>query len=236
METTIDEIAEGIYRLSTMPPDSPLNFNQFLVDADEPMLFHCGHRMLFDSVSTAAARVVAPGRLRWISFGHVEADECGSLNSWLAASPDATVAFGQLGVMVSVGDLADRAPRGMAHDEVLDLGGKRLRYLATPHVPHGWEAGIWYEETTGTLLAGDLFTQAGTTAALTESSVVEAAVAAEDAFGYSSLAPSTCATIESLAALEPRTLALMHGASFTGDGGAELRALAVAYAERMTSS
>ncbi len=154
METRINEIADGIFRLSTFVPEiaapAGFTFNQFLVLGDEPLLFHTGPRRMFPLVREAVARLLPPERLRWITFGHVEADECGSLNQWLAAAPAATVAFGGLGVMVSVGDLADREPRGLGDDEVLDLGGKRVRYLATPHVPHGWDAGLLYEEVTGT--------------------------------------------------------------------------------------
>lgn len=165
METRVDEIADGIYRLSTWFPDVALpagfTFNQFLVDAEEPLLFHTGQRMLFPLVSAAAARVLRIERLRWITFGHVEADECGSMNLWLAAAPRAEVAHGGLGCLVSLNDMADRPPRALSDGEVLDLGGKRVRHLDTPHVPHNWEARVLYEETTQTLLCGDLFTQLG---------------------------------------------------------------------------
>ncbi len=139
METKIDEIASGIYRLSTwipaVAPPQGFTFNQFLIDADEPMLFHCGQRQLFPLVSEAVARVMPLDRLRWISFGHVEADECGSMNLWLAAAPKAQIAHGQLGCEVSLQDLADRPPRALADGETLDLGGKRMRWIGTPHVP-----------------------------------------------------------------------------------------------------
>ena len=233
MNTTIDEIAEGIYRIATFVPDANLSFNQVLVDAEEPMLFHTGMRALFPLVSDAVARVRPLDQLRWISFGHVEADECGSLNQWLDAAPAAEVAFGGLGCMVSVNDLADRPPRPLEDNEVLDLGGKRLRYLATPHVPHGWEAGIFFEETTGTLLCGDLFTQLGDSPAISVDSPMEGANTAEDAFGYSSLAPSTVPTVEQLAQLEPSQLATMHGPAHVGPGGTWLRELAESYAGRL---
>ncbi len=235
MDTTLDEISEGIYRISTFVPDAGLSFNQILVAGDEPLLFHTGMRALFPLVSEAVGRVMPIERLRWISFGHVEADECGSMNQWLAAAPHSQVAFGGLGVMVSVNDLADRPPRVLDDGEVLDIGGRRLRYLATPHVPHGWEAGVLYEETTNTLLCGDLFTQMGDGPAVRDDSPMEATVAAEDAFHYSSLAPSTVSTVQRLAALEPTTLALMHGPAHRGDGGGWLRDLAAAYAERTAS-
>ena len=232
MTTTIDEVADGIHRIATFVPDAGISFNQYLVTGDEPFLFHTGLRALFPAVTEAVARVMPVDRLRWISFGHVEADECGSMNQWLGAAPHATVTFGGLGCMVSVADLADRAPQPLDDGQVLDIGGKRLRYLATPHVPHGWEAGVFFEETTGTLLCGDLFTQLGDGPAMSDASPVDGAVVAEDAFGYSSLAPTTVATVERLAALEPTTLALMHGPAHTGPGGTWLRELAAAYAER----
>jgi flavorubredoxin len=190
-------------------------------------------RALFPLTSEALARVIPLDSLRWISFGHVEADECGALSHWLAAAPNAQAAFGELGCMVSVNDLADRPPRGLGDGEVLDIGGKRLRHVATPHVPHGWEACVLHEETTGTLLCGDLFTQLGDGPALTGDSPMHAAVEAENGFGYSSLAPSTVPTVRRLAALEPTTLALMHGPSHTGDGAGWLGELADSYAARI---
>jgi flavorubredoxin len=233
MDTTIDEIADGIHRIATFVPDAAMSFNQILVTGDEPLLFHTGMRALFPLVSEAVARVLPLDRLRWISFGHVEADECGSLNEWLAAAPSAQVAFGGLGCMVSVNDLADRPPRALDDGETIDLGGKRLRYLATPHVPHGWDAGLLYEETTSTLLCGDVFTQMGDGPASTEDSPMAATVAAEDAFGYSCLGPATVPTVQRLAELEPTTLALMHGPAHHGDGGTWLRDLAASYADRI---
>ncbi len=235
MHTTIDEIADGIHRIATFVPDAGMTFNQVLVTGDEPLLFHTGMRALFPLTSEAVARVLPLDQLRWISFGHVEADECGALNEWLAAAPAAQVAFGELGCMVSVNDLSDRAPRGLADGEVIDIGGKLLRYIATPHVPHGWEAGVLYEETTSTLLCGDLFTQLGDGHALREDSPMNAAIAAEDGFGYSSLAPTTVPTIERLAEFRPETLALMHGPAYAGDGAGWLGELAESYAGRIAA-
>jgi flavorubredoxin len=236
MHSTIDEIADGIYRIGTFVPAAGMSFNQFLVAGDEPLLFHTGTRALFPLASDALNRVMPVDQLRWISFGHVEADECGSLNQWLAAAPAAQVAFGGLGCVVSVDDLADRPPRPLDDGETLDIGGKRLRYLATPHVPHGWDAGLFYEETTGTLLCGDLFTQTGEAPALTDESPMEGTIVAEEAFGYTSLAPSTVPTIRRLAELEPTTLALMHGSAHRGDGAGWLGELAAFYAERSASA
>ena len=237
METDITEIADGIYRLSTYVPEvaapAGFTFNQFLIDADEPLLFHAGHRQMFPLLSEAVARIRPVEDLRWITFGHVEADECGAMNQWLAAAPHSTVAHGITGVLVSLNDLADRPPRALADGEVLDLGGKRVRHLDTPHVPHNWEARMLYEETTGTLLCGDLFTHVGNGPALTSDDIVGPAMEAEAIFtDMSAMPPSLTVTLERLAELAPTTLALMHGSSYSGDGAAALRALAAAYDER----
>jgi flavorubredoxin len=228
METRVHEIAEGVYRLSTFVPavtPDGFTFNQFLIDADEPMLFHTGMRGLFPAVSAAVATVMPVARLRWIGFGHVEADECGAMNAWLASAPNASVAYGQLGCDVSLNDLADRPPRALADGEVLDLGGKRMRWLDTPHVPHGWEAGCFYEETAATLFCGDLLTHGGDPEPLTSADVLGAAIAMEESSGAMSHAPRTGAELRRLAALAPKTLALMHGASFDGDGAKALLGL-----------
>jgi flavorubredoxin len=239
METNVTEIADNVYRLSTWVPDvappAGFTFNQFLVVADEPLLFHTGHRQMFPLVSEAASRVVPIEDIRWITFGHLEADESGSMNEWLAAAPRSQVAHGATGCMVSLNDLCDRPPHPMADGEVLDLGGKRVRHIDTPHVPHAWEARVLYEETTGTLFCGDLFTHVGNGPALTTGDIVEPAIQAELVFQQSSLAPSTAVTMAGLADLKPTTLALMHGSSFSGDCETALRDLAVAYDERFLS-
>jgi len=236
MQTRVDEIAAGIYRLSTyvseIAPPAGFTFNQFLVLGDEPLLFHTGLRRMFPLVREAVARVVAPERLRYVAFGHYEADECGAMNEWLAVAPQAEVVHGHTGCLVSLNDMADRPPRALDDGAVIDLGGKRVRYLDTPHIPHGWDAGVLYEETTGTLLCGDLFTQLGDGPALTDGDVVGPAVAAEEMFRYSSLSPNMGATIRGLTRLQPKTLALMHGPSFAGDGAAALHALADDYDRR----
>ncbi len=236
METEVEEIAEGIYRLSTFVPDANFMFNQFLVDAEEPLLFHAGLHGLFPLVSAAATGVVPAERLRWITFGHVEADECGAMNRWLAMAPRAEVAHPAMGCIVSVNDLADRPPRQLADDEVLDLGGKRIRSIDTPHVPHGWDAHVLFEETTATLLCGDLFTAMGPSPALTREDLLEPAVMAEDVFRATCLTPATAPTIRKLAGLQPATLGLMHGPSFTGDAEAQLWGLADDYQARLESA
>jgi flavorubredoxin len=238
METKINEIASGIYRLSTFVPEiappAGFTFNQFLILGDEPLLFHTGLRRMFPLVREAVSRLIPPEQLRWIAFGHYEADECGAMNEWLAVAPQAQVAHGQTACLVSLNDMADRTPRVLQDGETIGLGnGKRVRYLDTPHIPHGWEAGVLYEEETGTLLCGDLFTQLGDGPALTERDIVGPAIAAEDLFKYSSLNPGMGTTIRGLAKLAPQKLALMHGPSFAGDGATALRALADDYDERV---
>jgi flavorubredoxin len=240
MDPRIAEIADDIYRISIhvpeVAPPAGFTFNQFLVLGDEPLLFHTGFRRFFPLARAALARIIPPERLRWISFGHYEADESGALNEWLAVAPQAQAAHGQTGVMVSLNDVADRPPRILADGEGLDIGGRRLRWIDTPHIPHGWDAGVLFDERTATLLCGDLFTHAGDGPAVTDGDVVGPAIAAEDTFRYSSLNPGMAATIRRLADAAPRTLAIMHGSSFAGDGAAALRALAADYDRRVRAA
>jgi len=234
MDVRTDEIAPGVYRLSTfvteVAPPAGFTFNQFLIDGDQPMLFHCGHRRAFPQIAEAAARIMPLERLAWISFGHVEADECGAMNEWLAAAPRAQVVHGALACDVSLDDMAARAPRALAEGEVLDLGGRRMRWISTPHVPHGWEAGVFFDETNRVLFCGDLLTHVGDAAPLTQQDILAPAMQAESMFHAMTMAPATGSILRGLADLEPTTLALMHGSSFTGDGAASLRGLA-AYCE-----
>jgi flavorubredoxin len=237
MKTRFDEIADGIYRISTwieeVAPPAGFTFNQFLVDADEPLLFHAGHRQMFPLMAEQVARVVPVERVRWITFGHVEADECGAMNEWLAAAPQAQIAHHEAGCELSLNDMADRPPVAMADGQVLDLGGKRVRFIYTPHVPHNWEAQVLHEETTGTLFCGDLFAHVGGVEPLTETDIVEPAVETEEAFMGSSLSALSGATIRRLADLEPVTLALMHGASYAGSPRDALHDLAGIYDQRV---
>jgi flavorubredoxin len=232
MQTNTHEIADRIYRLSTCVPDAApggFTFNQFLIDADEPLLFHTGPRRMFPLVSQALARLVPLARLRWIAFGHVESDECGAMNEFLAAAPRAEVVHGALGCMVSLEDLCDRPPRKLADGEVLDLGGKRVRHIDTPHVPHNWEAGLLFEETTETLFCGDLFTHTGDGPALSDGDIVGPALAAEEIFHATALSVATGKTIRRLVALDPQMLALMHGSSTRARCSESLLGLAAAY-------
>jgi flavorubredoxin len=232
MQTQAYEIADRIYRLSTCVPDAApggFTFNQFLVVDDDPLLFHTGPRRMFPLVSQAIARIVPLTRLRWITFGHVESDECGAMNEFLAAALHAEVAHGALGCLVSLDDLCDRPPRKLADGEVIDLGSKRVQHIDTPHVPHNWEARVLFEETTKTLFCGDLFTHAGNGPALTDEDIVGPALAAEELFHATALSAATARTIRRLAALDPQMLGLMHGSSTRNRCGESLLSLADAY-------
>lgn len=230
MTTQIDEIAEKIYRISTFVPEvaqpAGFTFNQFLLLDEEPLLFHTGMRGLFPAVREAVAKVMPLHDLRWIAFGHLEADECGAMNQWLAAAPRAQIMHGGIGCMTSVNDLADRAPRPLEDGEIVPIGAKRLRYRATPHLPHGWDAGVLFEEVSGTLFCGDLFTHVGNGPALVESEVLTPAIATDTMFLAEAVTPYSGRLLRQLAALSPRTLAIMHGSSFRGDGGGALKGLA----------
>jgi flavorubredoxin len=239
MNARVDQISDRIYRISTCIPDiapGGFTFNQFLVDAEEPLLYHTGMRQLFPLVREAIEQVLPVRRLRWISFAHVEADECGAVNQFLAVAPHAQVAHGALGCAVSLNDLCDRPPRPLAEGESLDIGGAELRRtlvaLPTPHVPHNWESHMLFEQETRTLLLGDLCTQYGDGPAVTDEDLLDAAVDAEDLFRQTSLGPAVPATYRRLADLEPETLAVMHGSSYAGDCAGLLRALADIYEQR----
>ena len=232
--TRIDEIAASIYRISTPMPPSPalppgFTFNQFLVVDDEPLLFHTGMRRIFSLVRDAVATVMPVEKLRWISFSHFEADESGSLVEWFAAAPNAAPLCGKLGAMLSVEDAGGRPARVLADGEAMDLGTKRVRWFDTPHVPHGWDAGVLAETTTRTLFCSDLFTQAGADPVpVTESDIVGPSEAMRGAMDYYSNPRAAAVQIERLATTEPALLACMHGSAYRGDGAAALRALAKA--------
>ncbi len=228
--TNVHEIASGIYRINTpiqIPGGPQFNFNQYLVADEAPLLFHTGPRRMFPLVAEAIARVLPLKTLRYVAFSHYEADECGSLNDFLAAAPQAEPVCSRVAAMVSVNDVAERPARALADGEVLELGRHRLRWLDTPHVPHGWECGFMMELDTRTLLCGDLFTQGGPgTTPVTDADILEPSEAFRKQMDYYAHAPSTAATLERLAQLQPRTLAVMHGSAWRGDGAALLRALA----------
>ncbi len=239
MQTTIDQISDRIYRISTcIPQIAPggFSFNQFLLDADEPLLYHTGMRALFPAVREAVEKVMPLPRLRWIAFAHLEADKCGAANEFLAAAPHAQVAHGTLGCLLSLDDQCLRPPRPMADGEVLELGGaalaRRVVEIATPHVPHNWESHMFFEQQTGTLFCGDLLTQLGDGPAITSGDILGDAIAAEEMFHQTSLGPAVPATYRRLADLQPRRLAIMHGSSYAGDCPALLRAMAEVYEQQ----
>lgn len=227
--TNIHEIADGIYRINTpfALPEGDFSFNQYLIVDDRPMLFHAGPRRLFPLVREAIAAVLPPGNLCYIGFSHVEADECGALNDFLAIAAEAEPVCSRVGAMVSVADLADRPPRALGDGDTLDLGRHVLRWFDTPHLPHGWDCGLMFDQTTRTLLCSDLFTQPGTGAeAIVETDILGPSEAFRDAMDYYAHAPDTTAMLDRLAGERPATLACMHGSAWRGDGAALLRALA----------
>jgi flavorubredoxin len=230
--TNVHEIADGIYRINTpvaIPGAGGFSFNQYLIRDDEPMLFHTGLRKMFPLVSEAAASVMPLDSLRYLAFSHVEADECGSLNEWLALAPHSVPLCSGVAAMVSIGDLADRPPRALADGERLSLGRHAVRWFDTPHLPHAWECGFAMEEETGTLLCGDLFTQGGSDLpAITESDILGPSEAFRHKMDYFSHTKHAGTMLERLAAANPRTLACMHGSAWRGDGAGLLRALAAA--------
>lgn len=235
--TNVHEIADGVYRINTpvaLPGGGGFSFNQFLIVDEAPLLFHTGPRKMFPLVREAVASVIAVDRLRYVSFSHVEADECGSLNEWLAAAPRAVPLCGQVAAMVSIDDIADRPARVLADGETLSLGKHTVRWFDTPHLPHGWECGFLMEETTRTLFCGDLFTQGGADhPATTEADILAPSEAFRQAMDYYSHTNSARPLLEKLAAAAPTTLACMHGSTFKGDGGELLLALADVLAGRV---
>ena len=230
----VHEIAPDIYRVSIYVSEFDLQFNHFLIRDEEPLLFHTGYKRFFPELREAVGRILDPSKIRWISFSHFESDECGALNHWLEIAPAAQAAATVVGVLVSLNDFAIRPPRGMADGEVLATGKYRFRFCSTAHLPHGWDAGVLFEETQRTLLCSDLFHHTGDVEPLTESDIVGRSRAAMTEYQKGPLAnyvpytPLTGRIIEKLAALKPSTLATMHGSSFRGDGEQALCELGMA--------
>lgn len=231
--TKIDEIAPDVFRISTFFPDFDLQFAQFLVRDDEPLLFHTGMKGLFPVVHEAVGELIDPATLRWIGFSHFEADECGSLPEWQQIAPEATAVCSLVGKMVSVDDFTGREARGMNDGDVLETGKYRFRFVKTPHVPHCWEAGLLFEETNGTLFSSDLLHQNGASAALTDDLAVIGTcretleqMQASPLADYLPYTAKTDGILRGLAALEPKTVATMHGAVYSGDGAAAINAYA----------
>lgn len=233
----VDEIGPDLFRFSLYVPDINIQFNQFLVRDDEPLLFHTGMRQIFPEVREAVSQVIDPARLRWIGFSHFEPDECGSLNEWLRVAPEAEALCNFVGANVNVNFFADRPARILTDGEVFSTGKYRFRFLSTPHVPHGWDASLLFEETTETLFSSDLFSHWGDQEPITSADLVErfkAGLVADlkgpfaNAYPYTSQTPIT---ISRLAALKPKTVAVMHGSSFNGNGEQALNDLGVAMRE-----
>ncbi len=228
--TNVHEISDGIYRINTpvvFENGNRFSFNQYLIADDEPLLFHTGPERCFLSCVKPSRVVLPVERLRYIGFSHVEADECGSLNEWLAAAPQSIPLCGTIAAMVSIEDLADRSPRSLADGEVISLGKHRVRWFDAPHLPHGWDCGFLTEELTRTFLCGDLFTQGGADLPpVTESDILGPSEVFRHRMDYFSYTKDTRVMLERLASTEPATLACMHGSAWSGDGATLLRALA----------
>ena len=231
--TRIDQVGEGIYRISTPVAAIPggFTFNQYLMVDDEPLLFHTGMRSIFPGVRDAIESVLPITQLRWVAFAHVESDECGAFREVVDAAPNALPLCGRTQAMLAIGDLTTRAPKVLADGERYSTGRRRLVWIDAPHVPHGWDNAFLFEETTRTLFCGDLFTQpGGEHPPVTDGDVLAPSEALRGKLPYFALGPNTTAVIERLAATEPQLLTCMHGAAWRGDGGALLRRLAAALA------
>ncbi len=236
--TNIHEIADGIYRINTpvaLPGAGQFSFNQYLIVDEEPMLFHTGLRGLFPLVREAVGTVLPVERLRYIGFSHFEADECGTLNEFLAIAPNAVPVCGKVAALVSVNDFSDRPPRALADGEELALGRHRMRWFDTPHMPHSWECGLMMDLTTRTFFCGDLFTQGGSgEKALVESDILGPSEAFRAPMDYYAHAPNTTSILERLAAERPATLACMHGSAWRGDGARLLGELSAVLARQVS--
>jgi len=229
MTARIDEIAPDLYRICLYVPAFDLQFNHFLVRDEEPLLFHTGMRGMFPAMREAVATLIDPASLRWISWSHFEVDECGALNEWLAVAPNATPVCGEVGAMINIADFSNRPPRGLKPDEILETGRHRFRFVPTPHLPHGWDAGVLFEETDRVLLCSDLMHQLGDVAPVTTDDVVGRYRQAFETYqkspvlmDYVPYTENTKRQLANLAALRPRMLAAMHGSTFVGDGAAAL--------------
>ncbi len=241
MKANVSEIAADVYRISTFHPEYGIQFNQFLIKDDEPFIMHTGFKKMFPITLDGVASLIDPKQLRWIGFSHFESDECGALNDFLRVAPNAQAVCSVVGAMVMVNDFADRAPRPLNDNEVLEIGRHRLRFLATPHVPHAWDAGLFFEETDRTFLCSDLFFHPSDPEPLIESDVVGRAREAIIGALSGPLAkdmpytPYTDGTLQRLAALEPQTLGLMHGSSYRGDGRKAILELAEVIRETLSA-
>jgi flavorubredoxin len=233
MTARIDEVATDLYRISLYVPQFDLQFNHFVIRDEEPLLFHTGMRGMFPEVREAVASLIDPASLRWISWSHFEVDECGALNEWLSVAPKALPVCGELGAMINIGDFSNRPPRALKTNEILETGRHRYRFIPTPHLPHGWDAGMLFEEHDRVLLCSDLLHQLGDTEPITSSDIsgryrhaLETYQAHPVLMDYVPYNENTKRNLAKLAALKPRTLAAMHGSTFVGDCAAMLTASA----------
>jgi flavorubredoxin len=232
MPATVDEIAPDVFRISLYEPALDMQFNHFLVRDDAPLLFHTGYRRAFEPLREAVATLIDPSTLRWVGWSHFESDECGALNDWLRIAPHAEPVCSFVGKVVNVDDFSIRPARGLGKDDVIDTGRHRFRYITSPHLPHGWDAGVMFEERDRTLLCSDLFHHFGDVPAVTERDIlgkVRDAMRKMQSGPLIGYMPYTCHTeplLRRLAGLKPRTLAVMHGSSYAGDGGKALCDLA----------
>jgi flavorubredoxin len=228
--TRVDEISPEVFRISTFVPQYDLEMNQFLVRDEEPLLYHTGMRFLFPDVREAVSTLIRPGQLRWIGFSHFEQDECGSLNDWLDLASQARPVCNIVSAMVNLNDFTGRQQDFLEDGQGFSTGRLRFRFLSTPHVPHCWDASLLFEETQGTLFCSDLFTHPGLQPALAEDIAGRAHEALleeqrgpfRDSIAYNG---ATDRILGELAELKPRTLAVMHGSSYSGDGGQALEQL-----------
>lgn len=238
---SVKEIAADVYRISTFVPEINLQFNQFLINDEEPMLFHTGHKAMFPQIRDAVARLIDPAKIRWFGFSHFEADECGALNEWLQIAPHSQAVCSMIGAMVSINDYAIREAKGMNDGEVLATGRHRFRFLHTPHVPHCWEAGLMFEEENRILFSSDLFHQNGDVEPLTNDDVIGRArqtlveYQASPLANYVPYGKHTETALKRLAELEPKTIAAMHGSTFVGDGKRAVQDLAIVMREVLGS-
>jgi flavorubredoxin len=234
----VTEIAPDLFQISIFVPEIDLQFNHFLVRDDEPLLFHTGMRRMFPLVREGVAQLLDPGKLRWISFSHFEADECGAINEWLTIAPQAQPACTPLGALLSIDDFSIRPARQMSPEDVLTTGKYRFRFIPTPHLPHGWDANVCFEETNGTLLCSDLFHQTGNREPVTSADImgrVRQALTDYQAHpllaDYMPYSHCTERNLRKLEALSPRTLAIMHGSAFMGNGAQAMRDLSTVMRE-----
>ena len=239
MEPNVTEVAPEVYRISTFHPDYQIQFNQYLINDDEPFLMHTGFRKMFELTRAGVASVIDPAKLRWLGFSHFESDECGALNQWLAVAPEAQAVCSFVGANVMVNDFAERPAKPLNDNEILEIGRRRLRFLATPHVPHGWDAGLFFEETDRTLLCSDLFFHPGDPEPMTESDIIGRARESIIMGQKTPLAKDmpytsyTDTTLQRLASLQPQTLGLMHGSTYRGDGQKAILDLATVIKETL---